>query len=217
MKKLTKKQIEKMANEIKELLEYYEDSAYCIYFNNKRINDGKLEEGEFNPRDYFEWAATDHILSISTEGMLYDALNYGYEFMLNKFIDILDKYNVYYELGNSWNLTLYVSDDDMEVEYTYYDKEPDPIRIYRTDQNEVPEEIKRIAETWVYLQHKVGDCGSYVLGAGFDFEYKDVKYFLTPCSGFQGSIAWETDKEFIKDELEKIGCTKIHYNYGIMD
>lgn len=122
-KRLTEKQIEEMAVEIREFLlehEMWQDTE--IYFNGKRFttrnpetkkyhyNDRKnlfVEENQ-NPRDYFEYVADDHILSMSFEGPVYDMINgYAYGGLVEKFSDIFKKYGVYYEHGHAWNLTCY--------------------------------------------------------------------------------------------------------------
>lgn len=59
--------------------------------------------------DYFEYG-NPNTLSVSTEGTLYEILNYywEYEFMTEwyeDFIGLFDKYDGYIELGNSWNFT----------------------------------------------------------------------------------------------------------------
>ena len=68
----------------------------------------------------------------------------------------------------------------------------------------------RLSETTQYLG------GSCVLGDGFEFEYKDIRYkIVTP--SYQGSMIYEHWKDTIKNELETIGATEIYYNYGRMD
>ena len=128
-KKPTKKQIEQMAVEVRSfLLEHGLWQDVMIYFNGKAFStsDGAkyyyndpehlivLEDR--NPRDCFEYVNPDHILSMSFEGPLYDCLNmngeYGYEFedrISEGLRQIFAKYGCYFELGNAWNLTLYLN------------------------------------------------------------------------------------------------------------
>ncbi len=127
-KKPTQKQIEKMAIEVRSfLLEHEIWQDVTIYFNGKAFatSDGKkfayndpdnliVLEGK-NPRDYFEYVNPDHILSMSFEGPLYDCLNmngeYGYDFeskIEEGLREIFSKYGCYYELGNAWNLSLFL-------------------------------------------------------------------------------------------------------------
>ena len=43
---------------------------------------------------------------MSFEGPLYEVLNgYGSSHLEEEFVKIFDKYGLYYELGNAWNLT----------------------------------------------------------------------------------------------------------------
>lgn len=115
---------EKLAKDIIEFLLTHEifDDTY-IYVNGKRYGtyDG---EGHYNygtsswnnvyvednqdPRKYFEYAGP--YLSMSFEGPLYDALNYGWEYETyqkweEELTEIFKKHGFYFELGNAWNLT----------------------------------------------------------------------------------------------------------------
>lgn len=94
-----------------------------IYFNGKvwdsynkdtkefHYNDkSKVYESEADPKEYFDYVGEPHILSMSFEGAFYEVMNgatvEAHE-LQKVFQDILSKYGLYYELGNSWNLTLY--------------------------------------------------------------------------------------------------------------
>ena len=57
-----------------------------------------------NPKDYFPYVGS--ILSMSFEGPLYDVLNYGPFDLEAEFSALLAQHGLYYELGNTWNLTL---------------------------------------------------------------------------------------------------------------
>ncbi len=228
MKKLTKTNIEEFANEIIAFLNKYELASYVsIYYNGKAMRSrGRwdddynyvpnwIAEDDVDPHDYFEWAAYDHILSMSFEGDLYDVINNRGGALLNSFNMIFNKYDLYYELGNAWNLTTYLIDDDIEVEYTKYERPKEVIDLYRHGEN--PSELQNIMDTWYELSKKAGDQGCCVLGAGFKFEWQGDKYFMSACSPYQGSISWEIPKDTIKGMLEAIGATNIHYNCGNMD
>lgn len=122
-KKLTPEQIEAMALEIREfLLERELWIDVDIYFNRKRFTSHDATDGKYyyndrryliveenkNPRDYFEYVAEDHILSMSFEGIVCEMLYYGGMPAAKRGFDkIFDKYGVYYELGHHWNLTCY--------------------------------------------------------------------------------------------------------------
>lgn len=101
-------------------------SDVCIYVNNKRyksdcyqkdnnlkeINDSKIcpntfyVEDNINVKQYIEYA-NEKLITMSFEGPLYHAINYGngkIEADLQKFFD---KYKLYYELGYAWSLSVY--------------------------------------------------------------------------------------------------------------
>lgn len=92
----------------------------CIYFNGKRwsTTDGKQFryngepfEDEADPRDYFEYVAKEHILSMSFEGTLYEVLNAccpGWVKLESEFMKIFQRHGCYFEMGHAWNLTCYV-------------------------------------------------------------------------------------------------------------
>ena len=108
--KLSKSKIEKLANEIMDLLkEEGLDDDVSIYFNGKRIANDVVEEG-INPKSYFDYCGD--ILTMSFEGSFNSVINYYLDLeycnkVMDKFNAILDKYGVYYELGSSWYLSLY--------------------------------------------------------------------------------------------------------------
>lgn len=114
----------KLANEIREwLLSHDMWVDVTIYFDgvaystsdkeNKHFayNDpNTLFEYEDDPRRHFEYVNPEHILSMSFEGDLYYLLNCEWEWQKNwyeEFRSIFKRNGVYYELGNSWNLSCY--------------------------------------------------------------------------------------------------------------
>ena len=229
--KLTKIKIEELVNKIEDFLRKNELLGdVCLYFNNKRhlwtydhkAMEYKLHEKEdISPLDYFEYAASKHILSMSFEGAFCDVMN-GYTkraFNLqDKFSKILGKYNLYYELGHHWNLTCYPSNDDMEVEYTDYtalvQTEPEHIWCHKKD---VLPELREIMTAWYEMSEAVGDLGGCVIGAGFLFIYKGKPYFMSACSPWQGSLSWERHRDRVKEMLAEIGATEIRYDWGRLD
>ena len=228
MKTLTKTNIEELAKEITTFLEKENlVSGVSIYFNNKvmRAKGEWVDDYNYipkweitenvNPHHYFEYCAYDHILSMSFEGPLYDILNYTFGRKEEEFSAIFDKWGLYYEFGNAWNLSAYLINDDIEVEYTKYEQPKRTIYLYRGTDN--PYELQVIMDTWYELSKEVGDKGSCVLGAGFEFEWQGDKYFMSACSPWQGSISWETNKDDIQKALENIGATNIYYRWGNMD
>ena len=230
MKTLTKANIEQLANEIMEFLDKEGmTSSVSVYYNNKVARartEYDIATNTFsctwettenvNPHDYFDYCAYDHILSMSFEGVLYEELNYIQGRRTNEFEAIFDKYGLYAEKGDSWNLSVYLN-DDMEVEYTKYTRPKETIRLYRWNHSENPDELQSIMDEWWVLSKLAGDRGSCVLGAGFHFEWNDNKYFMCACSPHQGSISWEKPKDKIEQMLKDIGATNIYYDWGRMD
>jgi len=228
---LSKKKIEELVERIENFLKEHELlEDVCIYFNNKRHlwrfdykNGGYIvkEENDINPMDYFSYVATNHILSMSFEGGLYHVLNgYTDNYTLeDKFMNLFEEYNLRYELGNTWNLTCYPDDDEMEIEYTIYEEPVQPTYLYLNNSNNknIPPELKDIMLEWYRLSEAVGDKGSCVIGAGFNFTWKEKKYFMIPCSPWQGSLSWEKHISTVQEMLQNIGATDIHYKYGYLD
>lgn len=123
-KPLTPDNIEELADRIYKLFRKNNMWSDCrIYFNGNALdtNDGSangagslhydgmafLHEG-MDPNEYFEYVNPEHILSMSFEGPIYHMFNYNeYRSVMTQFRKLLDRFGVYYELGNAWNLTLY--------------------------------------------------------------------------------------------------------------
>lgn len=219
---LTKERIEALAFTILEVLQEKElDDALCIYYNNKRLSTykgGKEIEENMNPHNYFQYCAYNHILSISTEGGLYNVLNYGVGRFPKKLEELFERLGIYWERGESWNLSFYPIDDNMEVEYTYYEdpNEEEIVLSYGAIGKCLPE-IENIMKAWYMLSEKEGDVGACVLGAYFQFYYKGEKYKMLPCSPYQGENSWTPYVNFVYNCLENIGAIDIKWNPGIMD
>lgn len=225
--KLTKNKIEELVMEVEKFLESHDLlSDVSIYFNNKcrrwsynyKEDACSLkEEDDVDPHDYFEYAAYEHVLSMSFEGGLYSVLNgYSSDVLEEKFLSLLNKYGLYYELGNAWNLTCYPNDDDMEIEYTIYEKPMTTVTIY-SHSEDIPSILMNIKRKWDELsattQYLGGSC---TIGDGFEFTYNNIPYkMVTP--NFQGSCIYEHWIGTIKEELKNAGATNIYYNYGFMD
>lgn len=104
-KKITEAEITALANEIRKYLidhEMWSDTR--IYFHGMAY-DSETEEvlTGLDPRDYTEYAGD--ILTMTFEGPLYDALNYGPWSVEEKLQAIFRKYGLYFEMGECWNLT----------------------------------------------------------------------------------------------------------------
>lgn len=121
--RLTPEQIESMAVEIRELLlnaGMWQDTE--IYFNGKRFTSYNLEDGKYyyndrehliveenqNPKKYIGYVNPDHILSMSFDGDALGMIYCGYAPEVKRQFDkIFEKYGVYYEQGESFNLTCF--------------------------------------------------------------------------------------------------------------
>lgn len=220
MPKYTKLDIEKMVDKIVSFLKENEfDDSVCIFYNNKRLllEDGIVEDN-VNPHDYFEYAADQHIISMSFEGMLYDLLNDSFDDSLEEeFRTLLDDYGIYYELGNSWNLSYYPSSADIEdFEYTDYEskKEQAPIRFSIYNKGTLPEKIEKVVDLWHKLVQIYGTNGSCVTGDGIKFTYQGNTYFMN--TNYNQSDSVEHVIEETKRALEYIGATEIRYDWGHM-
>lgn len=122
LNRLPVEMIEQLAKEIRDYLLdnsmwvdvniYFNGKCYSTYdkesgryFYNDREN---LVEREDDPRNYFEYVAEDHVLSMSFDGALCEVLYYGEYPALKRGLDkIFEKYGLYYEFGHHWNLTCY--------------------------------------------------------------------------------------------------------------
>lgn len=87
-------------------------SAHSIWHGEKgkEIAEDLYEYDDRNPEDYFEYA-NPKTLSMSFEGMLYEALNAWdlpcYDGVEEELQGIFKKYDLYFEYGNAWNLAAY--------------------------------------------------------------------------------------------------------------
>lgn len=107
---LTTETIEALANSLRLFLrqnDLWHDTL--ILFNQiaytSRDDSIVLLEERADPHAYFEHVAEPHILSMCFEGPLYDLINHRGGALLDAFNQIFEAYDVYYELGNTWNLT----------------------------------------------------------------------------------------------------------------
>lgn len=229
MKRLTKQDIEKFAYEILDYLTKYDlDSDAAIYYNNKKIKheyDWRNPDAppqlvvkeNMCPLDYFSYVNYDHILSMSFEGPLYEVLNYTFGKKEEGLRKIFEKYGVYWELGNAWNLSAYPIDDDMEIEFTAYKRPKKEIDLYHWNNKANPPVLQDIMDKWYDMSSLYGDHGSCVIGAGFSFDWNGDRYFMCSCSPFQGSLSWESSKDKIQSMLVDVGATDIEYHWGNMD
>ena len=107
--------LEELAEKITKLISDYNlDSDVAIYFGGKRLDcfstndeDDWIEVEEVKGSEYCQYA-NDDTITMTFEGPLYDAINYGgYGEFMKKLDKLISDYGYYYELGNAWNLALY--------------------------------------------------------------------------------------------------------------
>lgn len=87
----------------------YKDEIEALLADEKIVPEVIWEDG-YDPKEYFKYVCQPNFISMSFEGILYEALNYclldSYCNKVDKELsDIFGKYGYYYELGNSWNLS----------------------------------------------------------------------------------------------------------------
>lgn len=227
---LSKRKISWLAHEIIRVLEekYLADDM-SIYFNNKVIRiSAKYNKDEViwkerhymavDPHDYFEYAAYNHIISISTEGGLYDRLNYDTGEFPKELEKLFRDHGIYWEFGNAWNLSFFPIEDDSHIAYTRYNKPKEAEFIYDTmPEAACPSELMQIMKEWYKLSSVTGDKGGCVIGAKMIFEYNGKLYHMAPCSPWQGEGSWTPHVEYIKSKLAEIGATNIQWDYGMLD
>ena len=221
MKKLTKKQKEKLAHEILVFLTAYGlNNNVRIYFADKCLTGEDKIIYNIRGSDYFEYA-NDDTLSMSFEGDFYEIINYCNpkmaDIIIPKFSALLESYGLYYELGDAWNLATYYRNEKLAKpvpEIKKGESEKNPIYI---SYDNCPREIEYIRAEWKRRQNEYGDVGSCVIGAGFTFKYKKIYYRMPPQGNTQGSISWEASKDAIQDMLNNAGCENIQYHWGCMD
>ena len=81
------------------------DGEKGYHYGTSSWNDVYVEDN-MDPKDYCQYAG--NVLSISTEGFLYDALNYGFEWdskLPDELDEIFKRHGYYYEMGTAWFLT----------------------------------------------------------------------------------------------------------------
>lgn len=106
---ITHDEIKNLADEIRDFLrdrEMWSDTR--IYFNGLCYDSETPEVlTGLDPADYTEY--TGDILTMTFEGPLYDALNYGPWSVEENLQAIFSKYGLYFELGDAWNLSAYLN------------------------------------------------------------------------------------------------------------
>lgn len=221
---LSEANIESLATGIMLTLDELElDRDVCVYYNNIRgryTRDGWEWDTCLHPRQYCQDASFYNILTITSEGPLYDYYDRYFE-MPKQITELMEEFGLYFECATNWCWSAYLLHDSSEYEEIAYDKapkEPETVRISIRNPA-CPFVLKNIMEYWWALSSitKGGGCCVYAGSAGFRFEYNKVKYFMESCSPSIDEGTWVPHVPFIKQMLEKIGATNIVYEYGRMD
>lgn len=222
--KLTKVEIEIMAREVRDFLDTFGMANDGILLYNDKVahyvaNEGKWEViDDTDPHIYSKYNAYDHIFSMLFDGRLYSVIyceNSYYKGLHNQFMSIFKKRGLYYELGEATTLTCYPIDDNMEVEYTHYERPVERIGLY--NRNYAPYVLREIMDFWLRSATAYGDEGSCVIGAGFEFDFEGKPYWMPAQSPYQGSLSWEASEGEVKQRLIDAGCTNVIYHWGNMD
>lgn len=228
--KLTQENIKELAYRIYLWLEEHDMSdALCIYYGTERIStyEGKaIIETEYNgkpiyAKDFCGYAPYDNIITISSEGLLYDYYDMYYD-MPKELETLWEQQGLYCEANEPWNWSLAVNDEDLEIEYPKRAPKPEPpMYIFKGCRErlgkEYPKELDTVMDLWYDLGQLVGDEGSCVIGQNMSFIYKGVNYEMCPITGFQGEYAHVKWVDVIKKLLETMGATDINWNCGRLD
>lgn len=225
MNKLTQERIERLAEEIYSWLNEHEmDDAICIYYGHKRIDTHKghkIIEENVEAKDYCECAPYHNIITISSEGSLYDRYNHDYK-MPSSLANLWEKLDLCCECNEYWNWSLYPSSDELEVEYPYREEEPEPpmyisLGCRERMGREYPKELDTVMQLWYDLGSRVGDQGCRVIGQKMTFNYEGKSYEMCPVTGWQGEYSWVKWVDLIKSVLSSLGATNIYWHCGRMD
>lgn len=101
-------------NNLIEILKKYDcyyTSNLCFYYDNKRISkcvDEQIKKEEIDINDYLEyWSKDDYYIFFTFEAKFYDVINYGDKpECFEEFYNFLEKNDLYYELGDYWNMMI---------------------------------------------------------------------------------------------------------------
>lgn len=119
-KTLTLKNREVIFEKIKKLIQKMDMlRSVTFFFNNKRImykcDSTVVIEEDMKATDYCDYANDDTLTVVFDGGDLWEVLNCSFGYSMKDEFDskmekILKPYNLYYEMGNSWNFSLFDSE-----------------------------------------------------------------------------------------------------------
>lgn len=241
MRRLTKANIEELAKEVKDwALKNKLGKDWSLFYNGKKLSyplkkgaDGmwdykrtyQIEEA--NPLDYSVYFPDHFIMGMSYDGTMYEVMNgyYGDLFM-EKLDKILRKYGLYVDFLDSCHSHFYEANDDMEVEYTIFEREKEYV-LYGPERCEerwtyvkstYPSELDGVMALWTEYSRILGKHeGACIIGEGISFNYKGNKYKMHNQSIYQGDEHFLKGAEYAKKLLEKLGATDIWIDHGRLD
>lgn len=242
MRKLTKADLENLAKEIRAWASRNKlGKDWSLFYNGIKLHYPLEQKGEYhyeyrrlpvkeeaNPLDYCEWFPEQFIMGMAYDGEMYGTIN-GYENhrAYDKLETILMNYGLYLEHCDSCHACMCEAESDMEVEYTFFEREriirlihPDLSSFEHSYDNEAPEypkELDKVMKFWMEASRKVGDRGACTIGEYLEFIYEGKKYRMCSQSPYQGDQSWMIPLPSVKKMLSEMGATEIYVNYGRLD
>lgn len=241
MRKLTKANIEELAKEVKDwALKNKLGKDWSLFYNGKKLSyplkkgaDGmwnykrtyQIEEA--NPLDYSAYFPDHFIMGMSYDGTMYEVINgyYG-DVFVEKLDKILREYGLYLEHLDSCHCHFYEMEDDMEVDYTIFEREKEYV-LYRPGvcrerwtyaEFVYPSELDGIMRIWTAYSKAMGRHeGACIIGEKVCFNYKGKKYEMLNQSIYQGEEHYRKGAELAKELLDDLGATEIYINMGMLD
>ena len=224
MRKLTKANIEKLA---KEVIQWAKDNElgydWLLFFNGIKYDPRKGIE-KANPIDYCIYFPENFIMGMAYDGTMYEVINeYYYDtFGLS---DILNKYGLYLEHLDYNHCHFYEANDDMDVEYTVFEREKE-YNLYGPDlceerwtyvKADYPHELDGVMCEMRRFSAKGYHDGYCIIGESIEFKYKGKKYNMSACCVYQGVNHFRRVAEYGVELLKELGATEIRINEGMID
>ena len=227
--KLTKKDIENLAVEVRKWASSNRLGKDWVLFYNGKKMEYKFQEGTWkyksyptitkgvSPLDYCEWFSEKFIMGMAYDGFMYEVMNgYTRSKAYEKLEALLADHGLYIEHCDSCHCEFVCYNIDIEdVEYTEFKKER-PRYLY-TPENAPDAKIERIMLDFRRLADEVGDIGACIIGEYIEFRYKGVLYRMSNQSPHQGDYSFSEPASKVKEMLAEAGATDIWINYGMLD
>ena len=238
MRKLTKANIEELANKVRAwALKYSLGKDWVIFYNGKKLHypivkgdksytyAKKPEITEENPLDYCEYFSNKFIMGMAYDGYMYEVINgYRREKAYEKLEEILQNYGLYLEHCDSCHCE-FVNFGNDEVEY-YEPERKQILRLFGPgrccdehswNEEDYDRELDKVMNYWMAESTKIGDKGACVIGEYIEFEYKGKTYRMSPQTPYQGDFSWREPLPNVKALLTSMGADVIYVNYGRLD